>query len=75
MVPQATVEPQDGDRENVDVLFIKDCNHPRCQRVPTNLGDLQEFVSVDRTRAVAISEWDHSRCNGPLMSVGKDGDR
>ena len=53
-------EVQGGEKENADVLFIKNRNHPRCQGISTDLGDLQELISVDRTRAIAISRWNHS---------------
>jgi len=28
VIPWVTVEAQGGEKENADVLFIKDCNHP-----------------------------------------------
>lgn len=35
-------------------LFVKDGNHPQCEWVVGDRGDLQELVLVDGTRAIAV---------------------
>lgn len=37
-----------------DSLFVKDRDHAMCQRVVCDLRDLQEFVFIDRPRAVLV---------------------